>query len=186
VLPRINRGGGKEGLPWHVVVYPLTFTTALPGKAAYALPARTTTRGSGELLALRSGISKVRDVELEAGVGKQTEPREAVPDDVVDETLKHLPPVVGALVMFQRYTGARPGEAVTLKVAYIDWSKDIWTVTLKEHKTAHRGKSRILYLGPQCQGMLASWLLKAATPYVFVTDRFRRPYPDIRSTASCL
>ncbi len=42
----------------------------------------------------------------------------------------------------------------------VDRSTDVWTIELSEHKTAYRGKSRTLYVGPKAQAILLPYLLR--------------------------
>lgn len=67
---------------------------------------------------------------------------------------------VAALIELQLLTGARPGELVGLKADDINKDVDPWEVRLARHKNAHRGKSRVLYLGPQAQAVLKPFFLK--------------------------
>jgi integrase len=75
-------------------------------------------------------------------------PVKPVSDEVIEATLPHMPGHVADMVRFQRLTGARPGEVCKMKVADIDRSGDVWDYRLAKHKTAHRGKERVVYIGP--------------------------------------
>ncbi len=50
------------------------------------------------------------------------------------------------------HSGARPGEISGLTVEAMDWPTG--TAKLKNHKTRHRGKQRILYFGPEALTIL--------------------------------
>jgi integrase len=50
--------------------------------------------------------------------------------------------------------GARPGEVAAITAENFD--ADAGLVRLKEHKTAHKGKARVLYLTPEVTALLAS------------------------------
>lgn len=84
-----------------------------------------------------------------------------VDDATVDETIKHLPPVVADMVRFQQLTGCRPGEVCKITPAMVDRSTDVWEVNLDKHKTAWRGKKRCIYVGPKAQAILRPYLLRA-------------------------
>lgn len=58
------------------------------------------------------------------------------------------------LIQVQRLTGARPGEILRLRPADIDRSGKVWHTKLTEHKTAYRGKRRVIYFGPKAQAVL--------------------------------
>jgi integrase len=95
---------------------------------------------------LRRGVTDARE----------TRPIEPVSDDVVEATLPFLGSVVRDMVQFQRLTGCRPGEVIRIRPCDVDRSDEVWTIQLSEHKTAHHGKPRIIYVGPRAQGILAN------------------------------
>ncbi len=84
-----------------------------------------------------------------------------VPDDVVEKTLQHTTKVVGDMIRFQRLTGCRPGEVCQIRPNMIDRSGKVWLVELDKHKTMHRGKKRIIFVGPKAQQVLLPYLLRA-------------------------
>jgi integrase len=90
-----------------------------------------------------------------------------VPDATVDATLSHLPQVVGDMVRFQRFTGARPTEVCQLRPCDVDRSGDVWQYRPRSHKTEHHGRERIIYIGPKAQQVLLSYLLRDATAFCF-------------------
>jgi site-specific recombinase XerD len=62
-------------------------------------------------------------------------------------------------------TGARPGELANLTAEAVDWTSG--TATLKQHKTRHKGKSRILYFSPEALKLLAEQRAKYTTGLLF-------------------
>lgn len=80
--------------------------------------------------------------------------KEGVPDWAVDRTIPHLSATVAAMVRFQRLTGCRPQDVCGLRWADIDRSRDVWVFRPSAHKTAHRGHSREVYIGPQAQAVI--------------------------------
>jgi integrase len=71
---------------------------------------------------------------------------------------RHLPRPVRALVALQLLSGARAAELVALRPADLDTAETVWTYTPDEHKTAHRGKQRVIYFGPRAQRILRLFL----------------------------
>lgn len=69
--------------------------------------------------------------------------------------LRHCGSHEAALVRFQWLTGARPGEAVQLRMRDIDRSGPVWVFTPMSHKTQHKGKKRTILIGPRTQRALA-------------------------------
>ena len=90
-----------------------------------------------------------------------------VPKEIVNQTLPMLTQVQADMIRIQQLTGCRPGEVCKLKPAMVNRSNEVWEVKLDEHKTAYRGKTRILYVGPQAQRVLAPYLLRAESSYCF-------------------
>jgi len=108
---------------------------------------------------------------------RETAPVTPVSDDVVEKTLPHLPDVVADMVRFQRLTGCRPGEVCVLRPRDVDRSGEIWQYVPASHKMQHRGRQRVIFVGPQAKALLAPYLLRDADAYCFSpedTDRQRK------------
>jgi integrase len=78
----------------------------------------------------------------------------------VEATLPHLPRVTADMVRFQLLTGARPGEVCRMRPDDIDRSGDVWEYRDLDHKTAHHGRTRTVYIGPEAQSVLMPYLLR--------------------------
>lgn len=91
----------------------------------------------------------------------------------VEAALPLLTPPVRAMVELQRLTGARPSELFRLTPGDVlragrvrlagageaDLDRlGVWVIDYGRHKTAHRGKSRAIPLGPRAQAVLAPFL----------------------------
>jgi integrase len=98
---------------------------------------------------------------------RETEPVKPVAESVFQKTLMYLPPVVADLLRIVALTGARPGEIRRLRIGDIDRSEGVWHARLRSHKTASRGKVRVLHFGPNAQKILAGYLDRPADEYVF-------------------
>ena len=97
----------------------------------------------------------------------ESDPVEPVSYSDVDATLKQLSSVVADMVRIQLSTGCRPHEVCNMRPADIDRSKDIWVYTPPQHKTEHLKKERRVFIGPQAQSILVSYLLRASDSYCF-------------------
>jgi integrase len=86
---------------------------------------------------------------------------------VVDATLPFLGRHVRGLVEFQRLTGCRPGEACAVRRCDIDTGGANWLYKPPHHKTAHRGKSRTITIGPRAQALLREFFTPDLTEYLF-------------------
>ncbi len=137
-----------------------------------------------ETIRLIPGLKKGRTT------ARETDAVKPVSDDVVEATLEHLLPVVADMVRVQLLTGCRPGEVCKLTPAMIDQSELVWTATLGEHKTAHHGHERIIYLGPRAQLILAPYLLRDPNEKLFrpsdtVRQRRERDHANRTTPLSC-
>ena len=106
---------------------------------------------------------------LKAGrtTAPETEKVTCVPQSLVDATLPFCTTVVCDMIRFQQLVGCRPGELCSITPAMVDRSEDVWLIKLAKHKTAYRGKDRIIYVGPQAQAILQKYLLRAADSACF-------------------
>jgi integrase len=112
-------------------------------------------------------LSLIPGLRRGRGGVRESEPVKSVNLATVDATLPYLSPVVRAMVEFQHLTGCRPGEVCVLRPYDINRSGDVWEAKLDEHKTAHRGCQRTVYIGPKAQAVLLPYLLRPADAYCF-------------------
>ena len=109
-------------------------------------------------------------------------PVDEVAEPVVTETLPHLPPVVAAMVWFQRWTGARPGEVCLLRPCDIDRSGEVWVYRPEHHKLSWREDAmpRQITIGSEGQKVLMPFLLRAASTYCFCPADAQRQQSQAR------
>ena len=98
---------------------------------------------------------------------RESKPVLPVPEEVAEATLPHMPPIVADMVRFQRLTGARPGEVCQLRPSDVDRDRDVWQYRPADHKTAYRGRERIIYIGPKAQAVILPYLLRDAQAHCF-------------------
>ena len=96
-----------------------------------------------------------------------------VDDATVEATLPHLDIVVSDMVRLQRLTGMRPGEVVLIRPTDIDRGAAVWQYRPAEHKMEHKGRRRVILIGPRGQAILLPHLLRDATSYCFAPNRGR-------------
>jgi integrase len=120
------------------------------------------------------GLAAVRGLQRGRSSARETEPIKPVPQAFVDATLPHLRPQVAAMVRLQLLTGMRPGEVVIMRGLDIDMTGKVWLYRPGSdqgphgaHKTAWRGHTRIVPLGPRAQEVLRPWLRLNVTEYLF-------------------
>ena len=90
-----------------------------------------------------------------------------VADHLVDATLEQLSTPLRGLIELLRLTGARCGELTRLRPLDIDTTGKVWRAELSTHKTAHHGKTRVLWFGPQAQAVLRPFLNRDVTAPLF-------------------
>lgn len=107
---------------------------------------------------------------LQAG---RTEAHEKAPirpveQDQIEAVIPHLPPVVADMVRIQLLTGMRPTETCTMRPADIDTRADVWIYRPQRHKTLHRGRQRVICIGPKGQDVLRPYITdRPAGSYLF-------------------
>lgn len=99
---------------------------------------------------------------LKAGRTKAPEYRKVgvVDADTVKKTLPFLPPVVADMVRVQRLTCGRPQDVRNMRACDIDRSCGVWRYIPFTHKTEHRGKNRVIAIGPRAQAILMPYLFE--------------------------
>ena len=121
-------------------------------------------------LATTSVLESLRTLEpLKAG---RTEARETFGKSAVDvKRIEAIRPLltrpVRALVDFMLHTGCRPSEAVSMRWSEIDTAADVWTYRPSDHKTKHKGKGRVIQIGPRAQQVLNAVRELSRTDFVF-------------------
>src|SRR5262245_12508793 len=111
-----------------------------------------------QALATVSGLAKSQSQAREA------EGVEPVSTEHVSAVLPFLNRHVRAMLELQQLTGMRPGEVCKLKLLEVDRSAELWVYRPERHKTAHRGKSRLIPLGPKTRALLVGFLVGDRPP----------------------
>lgn len=98
---------------------------------------------------------------------RETDPVMPVDNALLEATLPHLPDVVADMVRVQWLTGCRPAEVCMIRPCDIDRSVDPWQYRPRSHKTQHRGRERIIFIGPRAQAILLRYLARDAEAHCF-------------------
>ncbi len=112
-------------------------------------------------------LTTVRGLERGRTKAKDPEPVGPVSDAVVEATLPFLTAPVLAMVRLQRLTGMRPGEVCRMRACDLDMTGAVWLYRPPHHKTAHRGKARVVALGPKAQDVVRPFLHLDLQAYLF-------------------
>ena len=121
--------------------------------------------------AVYQAVTAVAGLQKGRTAARETEPVVAVDDAVVDATLPFLGRHARGLVEFQRLTGCRPGEACAVRRCDLDTGGPTWRYRPPHHKTAHRGKARVIAVGPRAQALLRQFFTADAADYLFSPRR---------------
>ena len=76
----------------------------------------------------------------------------------IDAVQPYVSEEVWAIIQLQLFTAARAGEIVTMRATEIDTSGPIWIYRPAEHKTAHHGIDRTIYIGPRAQEIVRPFM----------------------------
>src|SRR5262249_707366 len=113
------------------------------------------------------GLQAVRGLQLGRSEARETDPVKPVPVGFVNAVLPFMRPQVAAMVELQLATGMRPGEVVIMRGIDLDTSGAVWLYTPSTHKTACRGHSRVIAIGPKGQSVLRPWLRLNVEQHLF-------------------
>jgi integrase len=112
-------------------------------------------------------LATVRGLERGRTEVRETEPVKPIADAVVEATLPFVLPPVAAMLRLQRLTGARPGEVCVMRACDIDMTCGVWLYRPHAHKTKHKGKDRVIALGPRAQAVVKPFLKLDLAAYLF-------------------
>jgi integrase len=121
----------------------------------------------------------------------ETEPVKPVTDEAVEQTIPFLPPILRDMVRLHQLLGCRPGEIVKLTPAMVNRAGEVWVIKLLDHKTAWRGHSRDIYVGPKAQAILLPYLENANSskaifsPKVAIEQRLQAKEQSRKTPLSC-
>jgi integrase len=126
----------------------------------------------------------------------RTEARETakirpLPPEQVEATLPFLPPMVRAMVGFQRLTGCRPDEVCRVRPLDLEMGNPgCWVYRpgsdqgqQGQHKTAHHGHERLVLIGPRAQEVLRPYLGTKLDAYCFSPAESERRRSEARRDA---
>jgi integrase len=117
------------------------------------------------------GLQAVAGLARGRTAARETEPVKPVAEAFVDAVLPLVLPPVAAMVELQRLTGARPGEVCAMRACDLDMTGAVWLYRPPRHKTAWRGKGRVIALGPRAQAVVRPFLTPAAEVPLFSPAR---------------
>lgn len=103
---------------------------------------------------IAAALDTVRALTAAETTAGESKPRQSVPAANIAKVRAELKPLYQDVLDLLGLTGARPGELVSLRAVDIDQSAAVWKSELVKHKTAHKGKRRVLYFNKEAQAIL--------------------------------
>ncbi len=118
----------------------------------------------GEVFHALLAVDGLRRGRYEA---RENQPVRSVPQANVDAILPLVSRQVWAMVQLQLLTAARAGEIAVMRPIDIDTSGKTWVYAPAQHKSAHHGHERKVYIGPHGQEVLRPFLQRRVDAYCF-------------------
>lgn len=124
---------------------------------------------SEELMAvdIARALRSVKGLRRGKTKAKPPQPKPPVSIEHVNGIKPHVTRPIWGLVQFALLTGCRPSEACVVRWSQIDTSGRVWIYEPSDHKTVHRGKRRLITVGPKAQALLNSFRELSRSDYVF-------------------
>jgi integrase len=113
------------------------------------------------------GLKSVDGLKKGRSGVRESKPVKPAPDAFVDAVLPHVSRQVAAMIQLQRLTGMRPGEVCIMRTMDINTAGWIWGYRPDSHKTEHHNKDRVIFVGPEAQSILKTWLRADLSAYLF-------------------
>ncbi len=117
--------------------------------------------------AVHHGLKAVAGLKAGRSGARESKRIRPVDDARVDAVEPHVSRQVWAIIQMQRMTGMRSGEVCIMRTGDLDRSGPVWIFTPTEHKTAHHGHARTVFIGPRAQEVLRPWLRADPSAYLF-------------------
>jgi integrase len=125
-------------------------------------------------ISVHQSLATVEGLRAGRSEARETEPVRPVAEHVVEATLPFIRPQVAAMTRLQLLTGMRPGEVVVMRGMDLEAHGKVWAYRpgsdagpYGKHKTAYRGRTRVILIGPRAQKVLRPWLRANLGEYLF-------------------
>jgi integrase len=115
---------------------------------------------------------------------KESDAVRPVAETDVEKVKPYVCSQVWSIIQMQLLTAARSGEIIMMRPCDIDRSNPIWVYTPLDHKTAHHGRDRRIFIGPRARAVLEPFLLnRKVTDYIFRADEGAKEHIRRRNQA---
>jgi integrase len=116
---------------------------------------------------VHSALAAVTGLRAGRSQAIESEPIKPAPEAFVEAVEAYVPRQVWAMIQLQLLTGARPGEVTAMRGCDLKTDGKTWEYRPKRHKTQHRGKTRVVFLGPKAQAVIGEFLKTDIQAYLF-------------------
>jgi integrase len=116
---------------------------------------------------IHHALQTVSPLKMGRSAARESQPVKPVPEALIEPVLKHVSRQVAAMVRLQCLTGMRPGEVVIMRGIDIDTTGRLWLYKPPQHKTAHHGHDRVIFLGPHAKKIVAEFLKSDTASHLF-------------------
>jgi len=124
----------------------------------------------GSLLPALEAVPGIRAGRTDAA---ESEPVVSVEPQRIDAVRPFVSRPVWGLIQVQRFTGMRPGEALTMRWHDINTEPDVWEYRPDSHKTEHHGRQRVIFIGQRGQELLCEFIRADPAEYIFCPQDVR-------------
>lgn len=119
------------------------------------------------LPAVLQGLLAVSGLKKGRCEARETNPVKPVSDALVEAVKGHLSRQVWTMIQLQALTGMRSGEVTAMRGCDLVFKGEVVEYRPQFHKTAYRGKERVVCLGPQAQELLLPFLKDDKALFIF-------------------
>ena len=110
-------------------------------------------------LAIYQALTTVDGLRKERSAAREKPPVGPVPEAHIEAVVPRVSPTVATMIGVQRLTGMRPQEVILMRAVDIERTDPAcWVYRPHRSKGEHRGKDRVVFLGPKCQELLKPYL----------------------------
>ena len=114
-----------------------------------------------------TGLQAVKGLQAGRTEAVESAPVKPVPLAFVQAVEPYVSRPIWAMVQLQLLSGARPGEILSMRGCDLNKSGTVWEFSPQSHKTEHRGRRRIVLLGPRGVEVVREFLKANIDAYLF-------------------
>jgi integrase len=117
-------------------------------------------------------VKTVAGLQRDRTAAREKDPIGPVADEAVDAVLPIVSDLVADICRLMRLTGMRPGEVLAMRSDEIDRTDpSCWVYRPGHHKTSHKNKSRVVFVGQRAQEIILPRILRSASGPLFPITR---------------